>query len=66
MNDELIEQLREIAGKLKGQKVVVPFSLKNEKTIIPEGNYDAEKLIYFIADMLEWYEENNPYNDSNF
>ena len=53
MNDELIEQLREIAGKLKGQKVVVPFSLKNEKTIIPEGNYDAEKLIYFIADMLE-------------
>jgi len=52
MNDE-IEQLRAIAGKLKGQKIIVPFSLENEKTIIPEGNYDAEELIYFIADMLE-------------
>ena len=52
MNDE-IEQLREIAIKLKGEIIIVPFSLENEETIIPEGNYDAEKLIYFIADMLE-------------
>ena len=66
MNDEIIRQLREIACKLKGEKVVVPFSLKNEKTIIPEGNYDAEELIYFIADMLEWYEENNSHNGNNF
>ena len=53
MTKDTVAQLREIAIKLKGEQVVVPFSMEDEKTIIPEGKYDAYELIYFIADMLE-------------
>ena len=49
---EEVKKLREIATKLKGVKIIVPFSMDDESTIIPEGEYDAYELIYFIADML--------------
>jgi len=53
ITNDTVEKLREIAGGLKGELLIIPNEILGCENHIPAGEYDAEELIYFIADMLE-------------
>jgi len=53
VSEEIIQNLRQIAGQLNGVVLLIPNEILGCENYIPSGEYDAEELIYFIADMLE-------------
>ena len=52
-SNKIIKTIRMIAKEMQGELVTVPPDISDEATVIPAGEYYAEQLLNFIADMME-------------